>query len=98
MNWRDLDPLPQANTDAWEARRMGGRPILGKAAVDAAVAKWHLLDPLMVSPPGSPRFLPVLHVEEYREPAHRALLRKQFASVGLLAAVAVLLIVSGQVG
>src|SRR5690606_24039358 len=76
MEWRNLERLPQATEDAWEARRIGGRVIRGKAAVDAAVARWNLLDPLMVSPPGSARFLPVLHVDEYRDRAHRALRRK----------------------
>lgn len=98
MDWRDLDRLPQATENAWEARRPGGRVIRGKAAVDAAVARWNLLDPLMVSPPGSPRFLPILHVDEYRRRAHRTLVRKYTASIGVLLAVAALLAVSGFVG
>lgn len=72
--------------------------IRGKAAVDAAVAKWNLLDPLMVSPPGSARFLPVLHVEEYRQRAHRSLLRKHLASIALFVVLAAVLVVSGQIG
>jgi len=98
MDWRDLERLPLATEDAWEARRPGGRVIRGKAAVDAAVAKWNLLDPLMVSPPGSARFLPVMHVGEYRRGAHRALLRKYAVSIGVLLAAAALLAVSGYVG
>lgn len=95
MDWRDLNALPRATAESWEARRVGGRLTRGKAAVDAAVAKWHLLDPLMVSPPGSARFLPVLHVEEYRHGAHRKLLRRHLASIAMLFAVAALLMVSG---
>src|SRR5690606_34249431 len=97
MEWRNLERLPRATKDAWEARRIGGRVIRGKAAVDSAVARWNLLDPLMVSPPGSVRFLPVLHIEEYREPAHRAVLRKQAASLGVLLVTASLLVISGYV-
>src|SRR5690606_38372466 len=86
-----------ATAEAWEARRVRGRLIRGKEAVDAAVAKWNLLDPLMVSPPGSARFLPVLHVDEYRHAVHRALLRKHVASAAVLLALAVFLVVSGHV-
>lgn len=97
MEWRNLERLPQATEDAWEARRIGGRVIRGKAAVDAAVARWNLLDPLMVSPPGSARFLPVLHVDEYRDRAHRALRRKHAVSLGVLLAAGVLFVISGYV-
>ncbi|HEX6997064.1 MAG TPA: rhomboid family intramembrane serine protease [Gammaproteobacteria bacterium] len=97
MEWRDLERLPQATEGAWEARRIGGRLIRGKPAVDAAVARWNLLDPLMVSPPGSARFVPVLHVEEYCHRAHRALLKQHAVSFAILLGTALLLVVSGYV-
>lgn len=97
MEWRDLERLPHATPQSWEARRIGGRVIQGKAAIEAAVAKWHLLDPLMVSPPGHGRFLPVLHVEELRWRAHRALIRRHALSIAVLLAAAALLVVSGYV-
>ena len=97
MEWRDLERLPQATKGAWEARRIGGRLIRGKSAVDAAVAKWNLLDPLMVSPPGSARFVPVLHVEEYCHRAHRALLKKHAVSFAVLIGITLLLAISGYV-
>lgn len=97
MEWRDLERLPQATKGVWEARRIGGRLIRGKDAVDAAVTKWNLLDPLMVSPPGSARFVPVLHAEEYCHRAHRALLRKHAVSFAVLLGTALLLVISGYV-
>jgi len=97
MSWRDLDRLPPAETTSWEARRIGGRRIVGKAAVDAAVAKWNPLDPLVVSPAGSSRFLTVLHVDEYRNRVHEALRRKHVASIAVLLVLGVLLAASGLV-
>lgn len=95
MNWRDLERLPPADAETWEARRFGGRRVSGKAAVDAAVARWNPLDPLIVSPAGSARFLPVLHIEEYRHRVHRALRRKHIASIAVLLALGALLVASG---
>ncbi len=95
MEWKDLERLPPAAGDDWQARRVGGRLIRGLAAVEAAVAKWHPLDPLMVSPPGSERFLPVLQIAALRLQAHAALRRKHIMSIIVLLAVAVLLVVSG---
>jgi membrane associated rhomboid family serine protease len=84
MEWRNLDRLPEGSGETWQARRGRGRVFADKRAIDAAVAKWNLFDPLMICPPGGRRFLPVLAVEEYRETAQRALLRRQLVGVGML--------------
>ena len=95
MEWKDLERLPTAGGDTWQARRIGGRLIRGQLAVEAAVAKWHPLDPLMVSPPGSPRYLPVLHVEALRQRVHAALRRRHIAAIIALLVTAAILVASG---
>ncbi|HEX7081880.1 MAG TPA: rhomboid family intramembrane serine protease [Gammaproteobacteria bacterium] len=98
MSWRDLERLPRAAGDEWQARRGGGRIIVGKREVDAAVAKWHPLDPLLIARPGGGRFLPVLEIPELRDPARRGLLRKQLWAIAVLAVLACVFAMSAYFG
>jgi membrane associated rhomboid family serine protease len=94
MDWRNLERLPEGSGETWQARRGRGPVFADKRAIDAAAAKWTLLDPLMVCPPGGRRFVPVLAVEEYRETAQRSLQRRQLAAIGILLLLATVLAVS----
>jgi membrane associated rhomboid family serine protease len=94
MDWRNLERLPEGSGEMWQARRGRGRVFADKRAIDAAAAKWTLLDPLMICPPGGRRFLPVLAVEEYRETAQRSLKRRQLVAIGVLLLLASVLAVS----
>src|SRR5690606_15411081 len=94
-DWRNLDRLPRAPGDGWQARRTRGRTIVGKAAVDKAAARWNPLDPLLIGAPGFTRFLPVLHVAEYRDAAHSRVLGRQRLALFVVVAAAVLLLLSG---
>lgn len=95
MDWRNLERLPEAMGEAWQARRGRGPIIADKGSIDAAVSRWTLLDPLLISRPGAGRFLPVLAIEEYREAAQRSLKRRQAAMIAALSLLACVLALSG---
>jgi membrane associated rhomboid family serine protease len=95
MDWRNLDWLPESTGEAWQARRGRGPVFRDKRAIDAAAARWTPLDPLLISPPGGRRFLPVLAIDEYRETVQRSLRRRQLGMIAALLSLACVLAISG---
>ncbi|HEU4619125.1 MAG TPA: rhomboid family intramembrane serine protease, partial [Gammaproteobacteria bacterium] len=95
MDWRNLERFPEAMGEAWQARRGRSRIIGDKGSIDAAVSRWTLLDPLLISRPGARRFLPVLAIEEYREAVQRSLKRRQLMMIAVLSLLACGLALSG---
>lgn len=95
MDWRNLERLPEASGETWQARRGRGPVFTDKRAIDAAAAKWSPLDPLLVCPPGGRRFVPVLAVDEYRDIVRRSYHKRQLAVIVVLVVFAAGLAVSG---
>jgi membrane associated rhomboid family serine protease len=67
MNWKNIKLVDKDASRNWRARYSERRIVEGKDAVDAVVAKWNVLRPLVIARPGSEIFMPVMSVPEYKQ-------------------------------
>lgn len=93
MDWRTSQIDMPSTRKGWQCRRNKRRIISGQEAIAAEVARWHALDPLVISEPGSNRFVPVLDLNQYQRVAHMSAVRRQLLS--MLIALIVALVFAG---
>lgn len=96
-NMADAD-LPAGNGQWQAVRAPWKRLITGRQDVEHALRRWHALDPILVSTPTSPTFLPPLCVPELADAVHRGMLGRQRAVLAITGIMTVLALVAWQAG
>jgi len=60
MQRNSYNPKSLEISNKWRARKGAGRIITGKDNLEKMASKWQVINPLLISEPGSKLFIPVL--------------------------------------
>lgn len=81
--WRALSRFPAAS-GRWESlTRRFASPVVGEEAAWEAVRRWTPLSRTLIATPQSDRFLPPICIEQLANRAHRRVLWRQYATLGV---------------
>ncbi len=81
MHWKNIHSIDHEISEYWRARKGTGQIIIGNEKVDEMVSKWQVINPLLVSEPGSNLFHPVLGSSHFKIKAFNSAKRLQLFSI-----------------